>query len=52
MERAAQLLAEVWGYRFDPGTNVVDVYIRRVRQKLQRDQIATVRTVGYSLRSA
>jgi DNA-binding response OmpR family regulator len=44
-----QLLAEVWGYSFDPGTNVVDVYIRRLRKKLGRDAVETVRNVGYRL---
>lgn len=43
------LLAEVWGYRFDPGTNVVDVYVRRLRAKLSPvTLIRTVRNVGYS----
>jgi two-component system, OmpR family, response regulator len=45
-----QLLADVWGYDFDPGTNIVDVYIRRLRSKLGDVQkIETVRNVGYSL---
>lgn len=45
-----QLLAEVWGYTFDPGTNVVDVYIRRLRKKLgPRAPIETVRNAGYRL---
>jgi DNA-binding response OmpR family regulator len=42
-----QLLAEVWGYSFDPGSNVVDVYVGRLRAKLERDLIETVRNVGY-----
>ena len=44
-----QILEHVWGYGFDPGTNVVDVYIRRVRKKLGDDGtlIQTVRGVGY-----
>ncbi len=45
-----RLLAEVWGYHFDPGSNVVDVCVRRVRKKLGQDApIETVRTVGYRL---
>jgi len=47
-----ELLSEVWGYSFDPGTNVVDVYIRRLRTKLCADLIGTVRNAGYTLRSA
>jgi DNA-binding response OmpR family regulator len=43
-----ELLDVVWGYQFDPGTNVVDVYVRRVRTKLRpADPIRTVRNVGY-----
>jgi two-component system copper resistance phosphate regulon response regulator CusR len=42
-----QLLAEVWGYHFDPGSNVVDVCIRRLRKKLGSAAIETVRHVGY-----
>jgi two-component system, OmpR family, response regulator len=55
MRRAGQvcsreeLLADVWGYTFDPGSNVVDVYIRRLRAKLGLARIETVRNVGYSL---
>jgi DNA-binding response OmpR family regulator len=44
-----QLLAAVWGTTFDPRTNVVDVYIHRLREKLPRGAIATVRGVGYVL---
>lgn len=43
------LLAEVWGFGFDPGTNVVDVYVSRLRSKLGRPSIETVRNVGYAL---
>lgn len=43
-----ELLTDVWGYSFDPGSNVVDVYVRRVRTKLQAHLIETVRNVGYS----
>lgn len=44
-----ELLADVWGISFDPRTNVVDVYIRRLRAKLMVDAIETVRNVGYRL---
>jgi two-component system copper resistance phosphate regulon response regulator CusR len=45
-----QLLADVWGYDFDPRSNVVDVSIRRLRRKLGPDApIETVRNVGYRL---
>jgi DNA-binding response OmpR family regulator len=45
-----ELLSEVWGFSFDPGSNIVDVYIRRLRTKLGESLIETVRNVGYSLR--
>src|SRR4051812_44917679 len=45
----AQLLEEVWGYTFDPGTNVVDVCIRRLRTKLGADVVDTIRHAGYCL---
>ena len=44
-----QLLSQVWGYDFDPGSNVVDVYVRYLRKKLGRERIATVRGMGYRL---
>ena len=44
-----QLLSHVWGYDFDPGSNVVDVYIRYLRRKLGSDRIETVRGMGYRL---
>jgi DNA-binding response OmpR family regulator len=48
-----RLLAEVWGYDFDPGSNVVEVCVRRLRQKLGPDAaIETVRHAGYRLASA
>lgn len=48
-----RLLADVWGYDFDPRSNVVEVSIRRVRQKLGADApIETVRNVGYRLAAA
>jgi DNA-binding response OmpR family regulator len=45
-----QLLSHVWGYDFDPGSNVVDVYIRYLRRKLSADVVETVRGMGYRLR--
>jgi two-component system OmpR family response regulator len=42
-----ELLSDVWGLSFDPGTNVVDVYVRRLRAKLTKNCIETVRNVGY-----
>jgi DNA-binding response OmpR family regulator len=48
-----RLLANVWGYHFDPCSNVVDVCIRRLRKKLGADvAIETVRNVGYRLAAA
>jgi DNA-binding response OmpR family regulator len=47
-----QLLADVWSCSFDPGTNVVDVYVRRLRRKLGGDTIETLRNVGYAFRLA
>jgi DNA-binding response OmpR family regulator len=44
-----RLLSSVWGYHFDPGSNVVDVYVRRLRAKLGAEAIATVRGVGYRI---
>jgi DNA-binding response OmpR family regulator len=48
-----QILRAVWGYEYDPGTNVVDVYIGYLRRKLRRKDsgapIVTVRSVGYRL---
>ena len=42
-----QLLSHVWGYDFDPGSNVVDVYVGYLRKKLGDDAIETVRGMGY-----
>jgi two-component system copper resistance phosphate regulon response regulator CusR len=47
-----QLLSHVWGYHFDPGSNVVDVYVRYLRRKIGSDVIETVRGMGYRLRTA
>jgi len=44
-----RLLNRVWGYHFDPGTNVLDVYVRRLRAKLGTELIHTVRGEGYRL---
>ena len=46
------LLASVWGYGFDPGSNVLDVYVRRLRTKLGTDVIVTVRGEGYRISAA
>jgi DNA-binding response OmpR family regulator len=43
------LLLQVWGYDFDPGSNVVDVYVRYLRKKLGAQHFDTVRGVGYRL---
>jgi len=49
-----QILEHVWGYDFDPQTNVVDVYVRRLRSKVDINPdmplIETVRGVGYRFR--
>ena len=42
-----QLLDHVWGLDFDPGSNVVDVYVGYLRKKFGPDAIATVRGMGY-----
>ncbi len=44
-----QLLSRVWGYDFDPGSNVADVYVGYLRQKLGAERIETVRGAGYRL---
>ena len=44
-----QLLSHVWGYSFDPTTNLVNVYVNSLRKKLGADIIQTVRGVGYRL---
>ncbi len=44
-----QLLSTVWGYDFDPGSNIVDVYVGYLRKKLGKDLIETVRGMGYRL---
>jgi two-component system, OmpR family, response regulator len=48
-----RLLSEVWGYHFNPGSNVVDVCIRRLRKKLGADApIETIRHAGYRVTAA
>jgi DNA-binding response OmpR family regulator len=44
-----QLLSQVWGYDFDPGSNIVDVYVGYLRKKLGKDVIGSVRGMGYRL---
>jgi DNA-binding response OmpR family regulator len=47
-----RLLATVWGYNFDSGSNVVDVYVRRLRAKLGAESIITIRGEGYRVDAA
>jgi two-component system copper resistance phosphate regulon response regulator CusR len=42
-----QMLDHVWGFDFDPGSNIVDVYIRQLRRKIGTEKITTVRGMGY-----
>jgi two-component system OmpR family response regulator len=48
------ILEKVWDYNFDPGTNIVDVYIRRLREKIdagfEHKLLQTVRGAGYVLK--
>jgi two-component system response regulator QseB len=46
-----QLLSLVWGYDYDPGTNVVDVYVGYLRKKIDSYFIETIRGMGYRLRT-
>ena len=46
-----QLLSHVWGYDYDPGSNVVDVYIAYLRKKLGKERITSARGMGYRLES-
>jgi two-component system, OmpR family, response regulator QseB len=46
-----QLLSHVWGYDYDPGSNVVDVYVGYLRRKLGSRRLETVRGVGYRYRT-
>jgi len=45
-----QLLSRVWGLDYDPGTNVVEVYVRYLRAKIGADRIETIRGMGYRLK--
>ncbi|MGW0788369.1 response regulator transcription factor [Streptomyces sp. NPDC002911] len=45
-----QILSHVWGYDFDPGSNIVDVYVRALRKKLGAERLETVRGMGYRMR--
>jgi DNA-binding response OmpR family regulator len=42
-----QLLSHVWGYDYDPGSNIVEVYVRSLRRKIGTERITTVRGMGY-----
>jgi DNA-binding response OmpR family regulator len=44
-----QLLSHVWGYDFDPGSNIVDVYVGYLRKKLGKGRITSIRGMGYRL---
>ena len=44
-----QMLSHVWGYDYDPGSNVVDVFVRALRRKVGPERIVTVRGMGYRL---
>ncbi|MBE7384801.1 MAG: response regulator transcription factor [Leptolyngbya sp. SIO1E4] len=46
-----ELLDQVWGYDYDPGSNIVDVYVGHLRRKLGKGLIKTVRGAGYRLQS-
>jgi len=52
--RRVEICERVWDYNFDPGTNLVDVYIQRLRKKVDGDSteklIETIRGVGYRIR--
>jgi two-component system, OmpR family, response regulator len=49
-----QIMEQVWGYNFDPGTNLVDVYVKRLREKIDADEpvklLHTVRGMGYMMK--
>lgn len=44
-----QLLSHVWGYDYDPMSNIVEVYVRYLRNKIGANRIATVRGAGYRM---
>lgn len=45
-----QLLNRIWGYDYEPGSNIVNVYVGHLRKKLGNDLIETIRGIGYRLR--
>ena len=45
----SELLSSAWGYDFDPNSNVVDVYVRYLRNKVGSERIETIRGAGYRL---
>ena len=45
-----QLIAHIWGLDFDPASNVVDVYVRSLRNKIGAERIETIRGAGYRLK--
>jgi DNA-binding response OmpR family regulator len=47
-----ELLSEIWGYSFDPGTNIVDVCVLRLRAKVGAERIETIRNAGYAFRAS
>jgi DNA-binding response OmpR family regulator len=47
-----QLLSRVWGFDYDPGSNVVEVYVRYLRRKIGANRLVTVRGMGYRLTSS
>jgi DNA-binding response OmpR family regulator len=44
-----QILSQVWGYDFEPGSNIVDVYVGYLRRKLGKARITSIRGMGYRL---
>ncbi|ARV62105.1 DNA-binding response regulator [Nostocales cyanobacterium HT-58-2] len=46
-----QLLNRIWGYDYDPGSNIIDVYVGHLRKKLGSNRIETIRGIGYRLRT-
>ncbi len=46
-----QLLNRIWGYDYDPGSNIVDVYVGHLRRKLGGNRIETVRGMGYRFKT-
>ncbi len=47
-----QILSRIWGYDYEPESNVVEVYVRYLRLKLGADRISTVRGMGYRLEAS